>query len=100
VVSCTPARSNFDKANIPDLQPNNGLIELADVNSSVGTILNNSPRIAETIILADRAKYDVVGGSEFPLDIPAAAENWELNIKIADLGMGKTKTVVFCNSKL
>jgi len=64
------------------------------VNSSVDTILHESPQIAETIVLADGTEYGVIGCSEFPLEIPASSVNWGLNVKIADLGMGNNGGII------
>jgi serine/threonine protein kinase len=78
------------------LQPNNLLIELEDVESAVQPLLRATPQLAERLVLPDGSKYGVVERNPIPLTVPTSTENWDINVKIADLGMGEQ--VKFCQS--
>jgi len=74
------------------LQQNNKLIGLDDVNCVIASIIDTTLKIIETVALSDKAKNQVVKCSLLPLHIPAIVENWEINEKIADFGMGNSAT--------
>lgn len=65
------------------------LVELEDAEASVTSMLKHPPEIAVNIALSDGTKFDIMQSSQLPLHIEAPIEDWEINVKIADLGMSK-----------
>jgi hypothetical protein len=57
-------------------------------------MMNTTPKVIDTIDLPDGSKYDILDCSQSPLQIPPKTEDWKVEAKIADLGMGKKER--FC----
>jgi serine/threonine-protein kinase SRPK3 len=73
-----------------DLQPNNILLELQEPDSVVTAFLESQVggKDAETLVLPTGEEYNVAECCSLPVQV-SPLQDWNVRVKIADLGMGK-----------
>jgi len=64
------------------------MIEVENLDLAVASLSDIRPRAATSIVLASGDTYEVVECIKPQLSIPLVPEDWKVNFKIADLGMG------------
>jgi hypothetical protein len=84
-------------SSVLDLQPNNILVQLQDLDSILTAVLQSQTGREEgagvaTIVLPSGEKYNVVECCSLPLQV-SPSQDWNIQVKIADLGMGERHQV-------
>lgn len=77
---------------LQDLQPSNILVELPNIDAAVALFITHQCAQVgsgcENVDNGGVANYQPLSSESLPLEVPMGETDWQLKVKVADLGMG------------